>query len=184
MISLTKPDINFVQEVETLSGQKVGHCYQCGKCTAGCPFAFLMEDAPHKIIHLVQLGLQKPVLSSPAIWFCASCETCTTRCPEQVDVAKLMDTLRELSHRAKTLKGKSDVRLFTEIFLNSVKTKGRAHGVGIMARYNFESGHLFKDANKLMPMVRQGRVSLRQKKISGIQNVRSIFAKAKNLRSF
>ena len=73
--------LEFVSQVEEMSAQRVADCYQCGKCTAGCPTAFAMDYPPNQIIRGIQLGMRDAVLSSKAIWVCAACETCTTRCP-------------------------------------------------------------------------------------------------------
>ncbi len=84
-----------VQKVEELSGENIYACYQCGKCSAGCPFASAMDDLPNQIIRLVQLG-DEEVLKSKTIWLCASCFTCATRCPKGVDLSKVMEALRTL----------------------------------------------------------------------------------------
>ncbi len=88
---------DFAKEVEERSGIDVKKCYQCGKCTAGCPVAYEMDYMPNQIIRFVQLGLKREALTSRTIWLCASCITCTTRCPREVKIAELMDVLREMS---------------------------------------------------------------------------------------
>ena len=40
-----------------------------------------MDFLPSQIMRLVHLGAENEVLGSQAIWLCASCEACTTRCP-------------------------------------------------------------------------------------------------------
>jgi heterodisulfide reductase subunit C len=85
-----------IKKVEEISGQTVLACYQCGKCSAGCPMVSLMDLLPNQIIRLVQLGQIDEVLKSKTIWLCASCFTCTARCPKGVDLAKVMEALRLL----------------------------------------------------------------------------------------
>src|SRR4030066_2304510 len=91
------PNPGFRKQVEELGGQKVSACFQCEKCTNGCPLVFAMDIVPHKLIRSVHLGLKDEVLNSDTIWVCASCETCTTRCPNGIDIARLMDTLKEIA---------------------------------------------------------------------------------------
>ncbi len=97
-ISLSRNNIqnSIIKKIENISGQKVSACYQCGKCSAGCPMITLMDLLPNQIIRLVQLGQIKDVLDSKTIWLCASCFTCSSRCPKGVDLAKVMEALRLL----------------------------------------------------------------------------------------
>jgi heterodisulfide reductase subunit C len=97
-ICLSKNEIqnSIIKKIEDISGQKVSACYQCGKCSAGCPMINLMDLLPNQIIRLVQLGQIKEVLDSKTIWLCASCFTCSARCPKGVDLAKVMEALRLL----------------------------------------------------------------------------------------
>lgn len=85
---------DFVKKVTEISGQNILTCYQCGMCSSGCPMAFAMDLPPNQIIRLAQLGLEDDIAKSNTIWLCASCITCTIRCPKGVDVAKVMEALR------------------------------------------------------------------------------------------
>jgi heterodisulfide reductase subunit C len=86
---------SFIHEVEELSGEVVLRCYQCGKCTSGCPFVEDMDLKPNQIIRLVQMGLLD-VLDADSIWFCAACQLCGSRCPKGVNLAKIMEALRTI----------------------------------------------------------------------------------------
>lgn len=102
-IRLSSKDVKnpIIKKLEEISGQNVMACYQCGKCSAGCPMVSLMDLLPNQIIRLVQLGQIEEVVNSKTIWLCASCFSCTTRCPKGVDLAKLMEALRLLLLRKK-----------------------------------------------------------------------------------
>ena len=88
---------DFCQEVESRSGTPVSVCFQCHKCSTGCPIGPEMDLLPSQVMRLVHLGLDDEVLASRAIWLCASCEACTTRCPMEIDIAAVMDALRILA---------------------------------------------------------------------------------------
>ena len=90
---------DFVKRVEEISGQSLLSCYQCGKCSAGCPMAFAMDLLPNQVIRLVQMGLEEDIASCKAIWICASCLTCSVRCPRGVDLARVMEALRLITLR-------------------------------------------------------------------------------------
>lgn len=91
----------FLKKVEDVSGQKIYACYQCGKCSAGCPAADDMDMLPNQVIRSIQLGNDE-VLTCKTIWLCASCFTCGTRCPHGIDIAKVMEALRQLTLRKNT----------------------------------------------------------------------------------
>jgi len=86
----------FVAKVEELSGQNLLVCYQCGKCSAGCPAVHEMDILPNQIIRLTQLGLKEDLLESRAIWVCASCMTCNVRCPKGINIAEVIEALRQI----------------------------------------------------------------------------------------
>ncbi|MHC1585793.1 MAG: 4Fe-4S dicluster domain-containing protein [Candidatus Syntropharchaeia archaeon] len=83
----------FTEKVEELSEQNIFSCYQCGKCSAGCPIVDFMDFLPNQVIRLVQLG-EEDVLDSKTIWLCASCFTCLSRCPRGIDLSRVMEALR------------------------------------------------------------------------------------------
>ena len=85
---------SFVAEVERLSGQKLLACYQCGKCSAGCPMAAHMDILPNQLIRMAQLGMREQLLASKSIWMCVSCLTCNSRCPKGIRIAEVFESLR------------------------------------------------------------------------------------------
>ena len=97
-IRLSRKDTHnaLIKKVEDISGENVLACYQCGKCSAGCPMSPLMDMLPNQIIRLVQLGQIEEVVKSKTIWLCASCFSCSARCPKGVDLARVMEALRLL----------------------------------------------------------------------------------------
>lgn len=93
------PSKAFSRLVESLSGEDLSKCYQCGNCTGGCPVSFAMDIAPSQVIRMVQLGQEEAVLRSNSIWRCVSCLQCFSRCPKCVDLSRIMESLRRLSLR-------------------------------------------------------------------------------------
>jgi len=90
---------DFVKKVEDISEQTLFSCNQCGKCSAGCPMSFAMDLLPNQIIRLAQLGQEDDIAKANTIWICASCITCSVRCPKGVDLARVMEALRLITSR-------------------------------------------------------------------------------------
>lgn len=88
-----------VKKVSEISGQNLSACYQCGKCSSGCPSADRMDNIPNQFIELIQLGMEKEVSSSNTPWVCLTCFICTVRCPKGIDIARIMEAARLLQSR-------------------------------------------------------------------------------------
>jgi len=83
------------KEVEELSGENLFGCYQCGTCSAGCPYIEEMDLTPDEVIRYLILD-RKEVLNSKTIWLCSSCFTCAERCPRDINITKIMEALRQI----------------------------------------------------------------------------------------
>lgn len=90
----------FREKVEELSGENVDLCFQCGACSSGCPMTEEMDMLPSKIVRMVQLGMEE-ALDSETIWVCSTCFNCEVRCPRGIDIANVMEALRQLVLRTK-----------------------------------------------------------------------------------
>jgi heterodisulfide reductase subunit C len=83
------------QTLEYISGENVAKCYQCGKCSAGCPMVDKMDILPNQVIRYFQLG-DESVLNCNTIWLCAACLTCDVRCPKGIDISRIMEGARQI----------------------------------------------------------------------------------------
>ncbi|MFZ5645417.1 MAG: 4Fe-4S dicluster domain-containing protein [Bacillota bacterium] len=180
-IFITKMDEGFTSAVSRESDENLFRCYQCGKCTAGCPLSPDMDLAPNRVIRLVQLGMKEDVLKSQAIWLCAFCSTCTVRCPQSIDLARVMETLRIMARReGLASSGRSRrVRLFGDNFLDSVKRFGRMFEFGTMVGYNLRSGNPLKEGDTGLGMLRRGKLKFIPEKPEGMDEISSIFEKVR-----
>ena len=171
----------FLREIEERTGHDLRECYQCGKCTAGCPIAFAMDYPPNQIMRGVQLGMRDTVLRSRTIWLCVACETCSTRCPQEVDPAGVMDALRHIAFAEGIRSPEVDVPLFHRIFLGTVKQFGRVFELGMIGVYNVFSGHYLKDMLMAPVMLAKQKLTLLPARDRHIEGVKEMFERAAEL---
>ncbi|NIS70362.1 MAG: heterodisulfide reductase [Proteobacteria bacterium] len=168
-------DPSFPDLVGQRSGENFLTCYQCQKCSAGCPVAYAMDILPNQVIRMVQFGLKEKVLSSNTIWICASCYTCSVRCPNDIDIAKIMDVLRHIAFGSGIKAAERDIPIFHSVFLDSIKSKGRIHELGLIWQYKTKTRDFMKDAALGWRMVRRGKIKLFPSKFGGGREIKSIF---------
>ncbi|MCK4339763.1 MAG: 4Fe-4S dicluster domain-containing protein [Candidatus Cloacimonetes bacterium] len=92
---------NLFDRFETISGENIFKCYQCGCCSAACPVTAEMDLLPNQVIRYIQVGLTDEVLNGNTMWICATCYSCQARCPRGIDIAKVMEALRQIKLRSK-----------------------------------------------------------------------------------
>jgi heterodisulfide reductase subunit C2 len=172
------------QILETLSASvRVIDCYQCGKCTAGCPVAAHMDAPPTKIIRLLQLGDWDSAIRARSIWQCVSCQTCSTRCPKSVDCAAAMDAVREAAfQRGAAPADCRAVVVFQRAFLDNIRRHGRLNEIDLIARFKGEvffkgrsPAFLFRDAGLAAELHKRRKLHLRGETVRDRGVVERIF---------
>ena len=172
----TNQNVNtFLSEVNQASGEKIQACYQCQKCSAGCPVAYAMDILPNQILRHIQYDHREKVLSSKTIWICASCYTCSVRCPNNIDIAKIMDTLRGLALHSGIKPGEKDIPIFHSVFLDTIKSKGRIHELSLILKFKSKTRDFFKDAGLGLKMYRKGKIKLFPSMFGGGREIKGIF---------
>lgn len=139
-------------------------CYQCGKCTGGCPIAPFMDYTPNRLIRFIQLNRIDIALKSKTIWLCSSCKTCSVRCPKDIDLASIMNRLRLIAEENNVKPGEKNIYLFHKLFKEQVLKNGRLFELPLIAKYNILSGNPIKDISLGIMMFKKGRLKLFHKK--------------------
>jgi ferredoxin len=129
------------------------------------------------LVRLAAYGLEDALLASRSIWLCAACETCTSRCPNGIDIAALMDYLRQRAVERGVAPAEKRVAAFHRSFLRSVRRWGRTYEVGMLAAYKTRSGDLFGDLGLGWRMLRRGKLHLLPRGIADKGAVRALFAR-------
>ncbi|MDP2939906.1 MAG: 4Fe-4S dicluster domain-containing protein [Candidatus Omnitrophota bacterium] len=172
----------FLEILQQDCGEKISHCYQCGKCSAGCPIAFQMDYLPNQIIRMVQLGMEDEVLASKTIWLCVSCLTCTVRCPREIDIAEIMDYLRRRAYKKGIIPlEETEIPLFNKIFLRNIELFGRLYEMGLIGMFNLLSGEFFKDVSLAPKMFLKQKIGILPHRIKNLKELREIFKKSGKL---
>lgn len=172
---------SFLSDVETESKQRIMDCYQCGKCTAGCPAAPSVDMTPRQVMRGIQLGLEDDVLGSSMIWLCLSCQTCTARCPCEIDIARVMESLRLMSAKRGKV-SERNVALFHRLFLRSVEAGGRLWELGLGGFFNLSSGRPLANMGLLPSLLTRGKLEVLPHRTKGAQEaVKRIFERAASL---
>lgn len=166
------------------TGVHASKCYQCGKCSAGCPLTVEMDIPPSQIMRLLQTNLsedEEAVLRSHSIWLCLTCEMCLSRCPMEIDIPGVMDYLRQESIKRRLQHpAAKKIIAFHKSFLDSVKTTGRLYEVGLVVDYKMRTGTLMQDVLTAPGMISRGKLAFFPEIINGRKQMKSIFKKSTN----
>ncbi len=172
-------DQDFAQKIKELTNAHLDRCYQCYTCTAGCPVAYAMDYYPHQIMRMVQLGVKKTVLTCSTIWLCAACETCATRCPNEVELVAVMDALREMALKEGVDVKEKDIVSMHRTFLSLVKSMGRQHEISLLVLLKMKTGEYLKDMVLGMKMFLKGKLKIVPHKIKGVEQIKGMFERSK-----
>ncbi len=170
---------NLSAQVKELSGEDVTHCIQCGKCSAGCTVAPDMEEIPSRIMRFIQLNMKERALTSSMVWTCASCLACTARCPEGIDIAKVMNVLRTMCLTEGYTSREKQVPVFNRLFIEGIKKYGRVYELGLMVKNNMLAMTPFRDIKLLPEILKKGKIGLLPHKVKAVGEVKELFAKGK-----
>lgn len=180
-LRLDEFSVELVREIHA-SGISPQDCYQCGRCSAGCPIQPHFDLKTMEVVKLAALGMEQPLVRSHAIWLCAGCETCTTRCPNDIDIAGLMDVLRQYSLRKGYRPAEPRIAAFHKTYLDVIRHWGRVFEVELFAVYKMRSRDFFGDLGMGMKMFFQGKLGLRPHTVRDRGAIRRIYREAKAAR--
>lgn len=152
-----RPDL--AREVERKCGENPFLCYQCVRCSSGCPLTEFFDYNPNQILRLIQIGDEDAALNAKTPWLCASCLTCTTRCPQGIDIARIMETLTQVAQARGIPPKVPDVALFNKVFLKDAGLFGRVYELGLMGSMNVLRGKWFEDLDLGLEMFKKAKLA-------------------------
>jgi len=168
-----------IKQVQEISGVDLSVCFQCKRCTSGCPVSDMTQSGPAEIIRRLHLNAGNELLQSDILWMCVSCETCSARCPMDIDIAAVMDALRTLAVQKGAPPQEGNVPLFNRAFLKTVELFGRSYDIAMIAAYKMGSRKLMDDTEKFPTMLKKGKIALFPPKGADKTTVKRIFKKTR-----
>lgn len=160
-------------------------CIQCGTCGGSCPSGQDMDHSPRTLFAMVEAGMRDRVLTSNTPWYCVSCYYCMSRCPQEVHITDVMSTLKRMAIKEGHYKESDAAHVpdFSGTFIEYVESYGRSFEVGLATRYHLSHHPLdvMKMAQLGLGMLRRGRIDLTPNRIKGIDQLKAILAKAKQI---
>ena len=149
---------DLAERIEEELGQNVYLCYQCVKCTSGCPVGDFFDWQPNQVMRAVQLGQTDIAFESQTPWLCAACQTCSTRCPQGLDITAIMEFLAREALAQGYEPQIPEVKMFNEAFMRQVRLWGRAYELGLMAEMKVRTRDLMTDVDLGVKMVRRRKL--------------------------
>jgi heterodisulfide reductase subunit C len=173
-LSGVKPEADdLAKQIAAKAGVNLTDCYQCGKCSAGCPMADEMDMPPQQIMRMLQMGLVDKALHARAPWICAGCMVCSARCPQEIEISDVMREVRRASH-AKGYAVVKESEAFETLFIDKIRKGGRNNEQYLAAGYNFKSGHLTQDLGSAAGMFSRGLVGIKAHHVADKAAVRRL----------
>ncbi len=180
-VSLPKETSQLSRDLQALTGVNVTACDQCEECTLGCPAAYAMRMKPHELVRAIQLGNSEEIHWSGAIWICLSCEACNTRCPQGINVLRVIDGLREMSRDFEYYNPSPAIPALHRIFMSLVKRYGKVHPLALVLLNNLRMLTPFKDVDLASPMLLKRKFKLLPRKSRGINELRRVVARVREI---
>jgi heterodisulfide reductase subunit C len=180
-VVFSKDNLQLSHDLQALTGENVMLCYQCKKCTLGCPSAYAMRMKPHELMRAIQLGLAEETYWSGTIWICLSCETCNTRCPQNINILRVIDGLREMSKEFEYYNPYPFIPSLHRIFMALVERFGKVYELGLALLINLRMLMPFKDIDMASPMLLKGKLKPLPHRSRGAKELRQVMARIRKL---
>ena len=138
-VKVSESDAAFPRQVAEIAGTDLNACLTCLSCSGGCPMYQYMDYGPHGIMRLVVLGLRREALMANTIWRCLGCHTCAAVCPMAINIAAVMDHLRQECLAEKLPVGDKPIWEFHRCMMNTARRHGRVAKVELMMEHKIRT---------------------------------------------
>jgi len=184
---------SLLAEVTKRSGQNLQACYQCRRCAAGCPVGEETGVTPDRLIRMIVVGDREEALNNLLVWKCVACYTCGTRCPNNIQTARITETLKQMGKKAHTKPLTPRIADFHNAFMTSTRHLGRFNEIEALAIYETKTAikelsqgkvkavidEMIGQARLALDMMKKKRLHLGVDKVKARSEVKALFEKAK-----
>jgi len=141
-----------------------------------------MDHTPRMLFAMIRAGMREEALRSNTPWMCVSCYHCVVRCPQDVHIPDVMYTLKGMAIRTKLYKD-STAPDFSSTFVDMVESYGRSFEFGLATRHYLKHFPLRLPGMAPMGlgMLSKQRMGIKPKRIEGIDQLKAILDRAKEL---
>lgn len=141
-----------------------------------------MDHTPRSIFALIRADMRDEVFAANTPWFCVSCYYCVVRCPQDVHITDIMYTLKNMAIEQGKFSNKAGSDL-SQTFVNYVEDYGRSFEFGLATRHylRHQPMKLLGSAQMGLGMLTRGRLDLTPHKIDGLDQLKAILGRAKEL---
>ena len=160
------------QEVARRSGQNLLACYQCRRCAAGCPVGEESGVTPDRLIRMLLLGDEERALDNLLVWKCLACYTCGTRCPNDIQTARITEVLKQISKKQHREPLVPKVAAFHGAFVKAAGQAGRFNELVGMGLYEtraalgeFKRGGLKAALAEVAAQAKLGQAMMKKKRM-------------------
>jgi len=167
----------FLSLVESESGQKLTNCYQCQKCTAGCPVVSTADYTVSQLVRMIQMNQEDKVMGCSMVWLCTYCGTCGARCPNDINMGLAMDVIKQHILKDETADIKEErISNFHTAFMDIIKKKGRVNEISLMRKF-LSTGELLSIENIKLgtSMMWRRKLKLIPEKVKKVKEIRKLF---------
>jgi len=140
-----------------------------------------MTYGPDRVLRMIQLGQKEQLLASPDLWLCAACETCGARCPNEINIAAVVDALRQIAQAEGAAIADADSARFHSLFLGVVRRLGRSYEAGLLALHKLVTLNLLDDMGAGVRLIFKRKVPLLPRRVKGVREVQELFAAAQEM---
>lgn len=177
--NLSREFLRLIHELP--DGEKINRCIQCGTCSGSCPTSGIMEYGPREIIAALRAGMLDRVLRSNTVWLCASCYSCSVRCPAKIPFTDVMYELKRLGIKYGIYPKRTTNAMMAKAFAEVVDKHGRNAETKLLRKYYFRTNP-FKILGQLkltLQLFVKGRLDFSASTIKGINSLQKMVAATK-----